>query len=133
MRLLFLLLITLAVGAAEEECITLKDGRTFTGIYDDIAGTIEVTVGKSSAKIAIKPDQIAQRLATAAKPPERDFIAEASRFDEQQKEAEEQRKLLLGGDKTGVNQRRFYKTLIKESDAIFDRHLAKLKSKGPKS
>lgn len=92
MRLLFLLLITLAVGAAEEECITLKDGRTFTGIYDDIAGTIEVTVGKASAKIAIKPDQIAQRLATAAKPPERDFIAEASRFDEQQKEAEEKRK-----------------------------------------
>jgi hypothetical protein len=92
MRLLFLLLITLAVGAAEEECITLKDGRTFTGIYDDIAGTIEVTVGKSSAKMAIKPDQIAQRLATAVKPPERDFIAEASRFDEQQKEAEEKRK-----------------------------------------
>ena len=40
--------------------------------------------------------------------------------------------LLLGGDKTGANQRRFYKTMIKEADAIFDRHLAKLKSKGPK-
>jgi hypothetical protein len=34
--------------------------------------------------------------------------------------------LLLGGDKTGANQRRFYKTLIAEADAILDRHLAQL-------
>ena len=34
--------------------------------------------------------------------------------------------LLLGGDKTGANQRRFYKILIQEADAIFDLHLAGL-------
>ena len=36
--------------------------------------------------------------------------------------------LLLGGDKAGVAQRRFYKDLIKHADAIFDRHLAVLKA-----
>lgn len=34
--------------------------------------------------------------------------------------------LLLGGDKSGINQRRFYKNLIKEADVVFDRHLAEL-------
>ena len=34
--------------------------------------------------------------------------------------------LLLGGDKTSANQRQFYKSLIKEADAILDRHLAEL-------
>ena len=43
--------------------------------------------------------------------------------------------LLVGGDKTGVNQRRFYKDLIKKADAILDRHLAEIakqKAKGKK-
>src|SRR5688500_4485354 len=31
--------------------------------------------------------------------------------------------LLIGGDKAGVNQKRFYKQLIKRADAIYDRHL----------
>jgi DNA-binding XRE family transcriptional regulator len=35
--------------------------------------------------------------------------------------------LLIGGDKAGQNQDRFYKTLIKQADAILDRHLALLK------
>jgi hypothetical protein len=42
--------------------------------------------------------------------------------------------LLLGGDKTGANQRRFYQALIRVADAIMDRHLAelaKLKHKEP--
>lgn len=34
--------------------------------------------------------------------------------------------LLLGGDKTGANQRRFYKDLIRQADAILDHHLAEL-------
>ena len=34
--------------------------------------------------------------------------------------------LLIGGDKVGQDQTRFYKTLIKLADAIFDRHLARL-------
>jgi hypothetical protein len=34
--------------------------------------------------------------------------------------------LLLGGDKTGANQRRFYKDLIRQADAILDRHIAEL-------
>lgn len=41
----------------------------------------------------------------------------------------------MGGDKTGVNQRRFYKDLIKKADAILDRHLAEIakqKAKGKK-
>lgn len=37
--------------------------------------------------------------------------------------------LLVGGDKTGANQRRFYAALITEADAILDRHFAKLKAK----
>ena len=37
--------------------------------------------------------------------------------------------LLVAGDKAGVNQRRFYKTLIAAADARFDRHLAELKGK----
>ena len=34
--------------------------------------------------------------------------------------------LLVGGDKAGVNERRFYKVLIEQADALFTRHLAKL-------
>lgn len=34
--------------------------------------------------------------------------------------------LLLGGDKTGANQRRFYNDLIKAAEAVLDRHLAQL-------
>jgi hypothetical protein len=31
--------------------------------------------------------------------------------------------ILCAGDKTGVNQERFYKKLISQADSIFDRHL----------
>lgn len=31
--------------------------------------------------------------------------------------------LLLGGNKAGVNQRRFYRDLVAAADALFDRHL----------
>jgi hypothetical protein len=34
--------------------------------------------------------------------------------------------LLLGGDKTGKDQVRFYQDLIRRADAIYDRHLAGL-------
>jgi hypothetical protein len=40
--------------------------------------------------------------------------------------------LLFGGDKSGVSQRRFYIDLIKQADALFDRHLAMLKAKQAK-
>jgi hypothetical protein len=39
--------------------------------------------------------------------------------------------LLIGGDKAGQNQDRFYKTLIKHADAILDRHLALMKRAKP--
>jgi len=32
--------------------------------------------------------------------------------------------LLVGGNKTGVNQRRFYKQLIAKADALYDAHIA---------
>lgn len=35
--------------------------------------------------------------------------------------------LLVGGDKSGVSEKRFYKQLIARADERFDRHLAKLK------
>lgn len=34
--------------------------------------------------------------------------------------------LLVGGNKAGVNERRFYKVLIEQADTLFTRHLAKL-------
>ncbi len=34
--------------------------------------------------------------------------------------------LLLGGNKSGISQRRFYKQLIARADALFDAHLARL-------
>ncbi|HEY8750037.1 MAG TPA: type II toxin-antitoxin system RelE/ParE family toxin [Tepidisphaeraceae bacterium] len=34
--------------------------------------------------------------------------------------------LLLGGEKSGVSQRRFYKQLIVHADKLFDRHLARI-------
>jgi hypothetical protein len=34
--------------------------------------------------------------------------------------------LLLGGDKTGTDQERFYESLIAHSDLLFDRHLETL-------
>ncbi|MEM7072249.1 MAG: type II toxin-antitoxin system RelE/ParE family toxin [Pseudomonadota bacterium] len=37
--------------------------------------------------------------------------------------------LLIAGDKRGINQKRFYKHLIREADERFDRHLAKQKRK----
>lgn len=52
-------------------------------------------------------------------------------FDPEQKAI-----LLVGGDKSGGGQTRFYRQLIKIADARFDRHLASLKAKasgkGPK-
>ena len=35
--------------------------------------------------------------------------------------------LLVGGDKSGTSQKRFYKELIKKADSRFDDHLSKLK------
>lgn len=40
---------------------------------------------------------------------------------------ERQAILLVAGDKSGVAQKRFYKTLIAKADARFDEHLAQLK------
>ena len=37
--------------------------------------------------------------------------------------------LLLGGDKSGTSEGRFYKSLIASADLRFDQHLAKLKVK----
>jgi hypothetical protein len=35
--------------------------------------------------------------------------------------------LLVAGDKSGVNERRFYRALIHKADGRFDEHLARLK------
>ena len=43
-------------------------------------------------------------------------------FDPQQKAV-----LLVGGDKSGGSEKRFYRQLIKQADARFDRHLVFLK------
>jgi hypothetical protein len=37
--------------------------------------------------------------------------------------------LLLGGDKSGVSQRRFYKQLIARADELYDLHLARIKAR----
>jgi hypothetical protein len=37
--------------------------------------------------------------------------------------------LLIGGDKAGVNERRFYRQLIARAEELFDRHLARLRAK----
>jgi hypothetical protein len=37
--------------------------------------------------------------------------------------------LLVAGDKTGVNQQRFYRKLIAKADARFDAHLARTKER----
>ena len=37
--------------------------------------------------------------------------------------------LLIGGNKVGVNQKRFYKTLIKKADKLFSEYLEELRSK----
>lgn len=37
--------------------------------------------------------------------------------------------LLVGGDKSGVSQKRFYRELIRKADDRFDAHLARLKQK----
>jgi hypothetical protein len=37
--------------------------------------------------------------------------------------------LLIGGDKSGIGQKRFYKQLIAKADALFDAHLAALAEK----
>ena len=39
--------------------------------------------------------------------------------------------LLIGGDKGGQDQFRFYKSMIKQADAIFDRHLERMKKAKP--
>ena len=38
--------------------------------------------------------------------------------------------LLVAGDKSGVGERRFYRTLIRKADERFDRHLARLAKEG---
>ena len=39
--------------------------------------------------------------------------------------------LLICGDKGGQEQSRFYKTMIKQADVIFDRHLERMKKVKP--
>ncbi len=48
-------------------------------------------------------------------------------FDPEQKAI-----LLVGGDKSGGSEKRFYRQLIKQADARFDRHLAFLKAEASK-
>jgi len=36
--------------------------------------------------------------------------------------------LLIGGDKAGVNQKRFYRRLIEKADRIYDAHLMRIKA-----
>jgi hypothetical protein len=38
--------------------------------------------------------------------------------------------LLVGGDKSGVSQKQFYKNLIRKADERFDKHLSRLKAEG---
>ncbi len=38
--------------------------------------------------------------------------------------------LLVGGDKSGLSSKRFYRELIRKADQRFDRHLARLATKG---
>jgi hypothetical protein len=40
--------------------------------------------------------------------------------------------LLVAGDKSGVSQKRFYRTLITKADSRFDEHLAYLRKKESK-
>ena len=40
--------------------------------------------------------------------------------------------LLIGGDKSGTGQKRFYRQLIAKADELFDAHLARLKVKQKK-
>jgi hypothetical protein len=51
-------------------------------------------------------------------------------------DSEQKAMLLVGGDKSGGSQKRFYRQLIQKADARFDRHLASLKArakgKGPR-
>ena len=37
--------------------------------------------------------------------------------------------LLIGGDKSGINEKRFYKALIERADKLYDTHLDQLKRK----
>ncbi len=37
--------------------------------------------------------------------------------------------LLIGGNKSGVSQKRFYTQLVAKADKLFDAHLVKLKAK----
>lgn len=37
--------------------------------------------------------------------------------------------LLIGGNKSGVSERRFYRSFIERADRIFDAHLARIKTK----
>jgi hypothetical protein len=38
--------------------------------------------------------------------------------------------LLVAGDKSGVNQKRFYRQLLSKADELYDLHLAGIKKKG---
>jgi hypothetical protein len=40
--------------------------------------------------------------------------------------------LLIGGDKSGVSQKRFYKQLIRKADELYDVHLASLPTRKKK-
>jgi hypothetical protein len=41
--------------------------------------------------------------------------------------------LLIGGNKSGVSQKRFYRQLIDRADKLFDAHLARIKAKRKKN
>jgi hypothetical protein len=70
--LLILALITCATAAhAAVEQLTLVDGRTFVGVYDDEARQLHATIAGRDVVMALTADQIAERApyrAKAAKP-----------------------------------------------------------------
>ena len=45
-------------------------------------------------------------------------------------DTDRQAMLLIGGNKAGVNQKRFYKQLIDKADRLFTTHLARIRKKG---
>jgi hypothetical protein len=65
--LLALLACTATASAAERESITLSDGRTLVGFYDDQTGVLTLD-GKGKAVVALRPEQVkAREPAPAAK------------------------------------------------------------------
>lgn len=48
-------------SAADQEEVTLKDGRKLVGIYDASAGTITVSAGAGNGVVYVKPEQVVKR------------------------------------------------------------------------